>query len=154
MTERHLAHFNWGLLKAPIGDPRVAPFIDAVDKVNAKAEAAPGFVWRSGNEAEYARQIGWDLFTENEGRIIASFSVWETPEALHEFVYNTVHGAFLNRRAEWFEAAETINYALWWVPVGHVPEFYEARDRVESLRAHGPSDWAFVFDTANGIGDS
>lgn len=48
----HLAHFNWATLKAPVGDPRVAPFVDAVPKVNALAERSPGFVWRSGEEAE------------------------------------------------------------------------------------------------------
>ena len=42
----HLAQINIGRLIAPQGDPRVQPFFDALDRVNALAEASPGFVWR------------------------------------------------------------------------------------------------------------
>ena len=152
MTGHHLAHFNWGRLRAPVGDPLVAPFVDAVGRVNARAEAAPGFVWRSGNEAALGRAIGWDLFDDE--RVIASYSVWDSPEALRRFVYEAVHGAFLSRRSEWFEAAEGLNYALWWVPIGPAPDFAEARDRVTDLCANGPSARVFDFDTLARMGQS
>jgi hypothetical protein len=88
---RHIAHFNWATLVADLEDRRVAPFVNAVPKVNAIAERSPGFVWRSGDEAAKGTAIGWPLFTENR-RLIASFSVWETPEHFRDYVYKTVHG--------------------------------------------------------------
>ncbi|MDJ0823297.1 MAG: DUF3291 domain-containing protein [Paracoccaceae bacterium] len=140
----HLAHFNWGTLIAEVGDPAVAPFVDAVGRVNALAERADGFVWRSGDEQTRAKAVGWPLF--DDPKVIASFSVWQSPEALKAFVYQTVHGAFYRRRAEWFEPDKGPNYALWWVPEGHIPDFAGARDKVEALIAKGPSEQVFDFD--------
>ncbi|MBF9061414.1 DUF3291 domain-containing protein [Rhodobacterales bacterium HKCCSP123] len=141
---RHIAHFNWATLRAPVGDDRVAGFVNAVPKVNALAERSPGFVWRSGMEAELASAAGWPLFVGND-RLIASFSVWESPEALRAYVYQTVHGAFFRRSDEWFEPGASRGHALWWVPVGHVPTITEARGKVDALAAEGPSEAVFTF---------
>lgn len=140
----HIAHFNWATLRAPVGDDRVAGFVNAVPKVNALAERSPGFVWRSGTEAELASAAGWPLFVGND-RLIASFSVWESPEALRAYVYQTVHGAFFRRAEEWFDPDATRGHALWWVQVGHVPSITEAREKVEALEAGGASDAVFTF---------
>lgn len=142
--DRHLAHFNWATLRAPVGDPLVAGFVDAVDRVNGIAERSPGFVWRLGDEGSAAIRIGWPLFIEDQ-RVIASFSVWERPEDLKSFVYKTVHGAFFRRREEWFEPGTRFNYALWWIAPGHVPDIAEARERVDTLVANGPSTEVFTF---------
>ena len=45
-----LAQFNIARLKHDPDDPRVAPFMQALDKVNAVAERMPGFVWRYKDE--------------------------------------------------------------------------------------------------------
>lgn len=42
----HLAHLNVATLRYPLDDPRMAPFVEMLDPVNASADAAPGFVWR------------------------------------------------------------------------------------------------------------
>ena len=34
---------------------------------------------------------------------------------------------------------------LWWVADGHIPSVEEAKERLEFLRRHGPSPWAFPF---------
>ena len=143
-ADRHIAHFNWGTLKAPVGDPSVSGFVDAVDRVNGIAERSPGFVWRMGDEGSAAIRIGWPLFTEDQ-RVIASFSVWERPEDLKSFVYKTVHGAFFRRRDEWFEPGTGMNYALWWIAPGHIPDITEARAKVDQLLADGPGDDVFTF---------
>ncbi|MEM8980203.1 MAG: DUF3291 domain-containing protein [Pseudomonadota bacterium] len=143
-SEKHIAHFNWGRLKAPIGDPLVAEFVDNAARVNEIAERSDGFIWRDGGEGTSAWQIGWPLFTETP-TMIASFSVWESPQQLWQFVHKTVHGQFLRRGADWFHASVSYNYALWWVEPGHQPDIYEARDRVEALRANGPSAEVFTF---------
>ena len=35
--------------------------------------------------------------------------------------------------------------ALWWVPQGHIPTVEEARERLEHLRMHGATAYAFSF---------
>lgn len=127
---------------ADLDDDRVAPFVNAISKVNAIAERSAGFVWRSGEEAEKGSAIGWPLFTGNR-RLIASFSVWETPEHFREYVYRTVHGAFFRRGHEWFEPDRPRGHVLWWVEAGHIPDISEARDRVETYTANGPGSEAF-----------
>jgi hypothetical protein len=42
----HVAQVNIGRLRAPIDDPSIADFVDALDRVNALADRSPGFVWR------------------------------------------------------------------------------------------------------------
>ena len=141
---RHIAHFNWATLIADIEDRRVAPFVRAVDKVNAVAQRSPGYVWNSGQEMSEGTRIGWPLFTENS-RVIASFSVWETPEHFRDYVYKTVHGAFFRRGHEWFEPHASRGYVLWWVPEGHIPNITEAREKVKTLEANGPGPEAFTL---------
>ena len=42
----HLAELNIGRFNFPTSDPRMAGFMDNLDRVNALAERSPGFVWR------------------------------------------------------------------------------------------------------------
>ena len=41
----HLAELNIGRLIAPTDDPRVAEFMDNLDRVNSIGKRSPGFVW-------------------------------------------------------------------------------------------------------------
>ena len=44
---RHeLAQVNIARLVAPLDDPRLLDFVDALDPVNADADTAAGFIWR------------------------------------------------------------------------------------------------------------
>ncbi len=42
----HVAQINIGTMVAPTDDPSVAEFMDNLERINAIADAAPGFVWR------------------------------------------------------------------------------------------------------------
>jgi hypothetical protein len=134
----HLAELNIGVLKAPVGDPLVDDFVRNLDRINALAERSPGFVWRLRDEAGNATAIPtpWP-------DAIANMSVWETPEQLEHFVWNTVHKKFYNRKAEWFKAMKSQHFVMWRVPEGHRPTLCEAKERLDHLDAHGNSDYAF-----------
>lgn len=138
-----LAQFNWAMLVADLGSAEAAPFEAAVPRVNALAERSPGFVWRDGDERAGALALGWPIFSDDP-RAIASFFVRETPAHLRDYVYKTVHGAFLRRRADWFVPGRG-GHVLWWVPGGDIPTMAQARHRVESLNGGGPSPEAFTF---------
>ncbi|MBW8483407.1 DUF3291 domain-containing protein [Actinomadura parmotrematis] len=137
----HLAEFNVATLRHPLDDPRMAPFVELLDPINAMADGTPGFVWRlvedGAPDATGMRPAGDD--------VIVNFSVWETQEALWDFTYRSGHLEVLRRRREWFERHVRAHLVLWWIPAGHVPTVAEALERLAHLHAHGPSPRAFTF---------
>jgi hypothetical protein len=142
MPSHHLAQVNIALPIEPLDSARLADFVAALAPVNALAEAAPGFVWRLkgySGDATAVRGFGDD-------RIIVNMSVWESAEALSDFVYrNAEHAASMRRRREWFASMAEAVTALWWIPAGHIPTVAEAEERLEHLRRHGPTPHAFTF---------
>ena len=137
----HLAQLNIGRLLAPIDDPRIADFVANLGPINALAEASPGYVWRLQDDSGDATSI--QAFEDE--LMILNLTVWESAEALADFVYRTGHVDFLRRRREWFEGAIEPTTCLWWIPAGTTPAIPDAIARLEHLRAHGPTPSAFTF---------
>lgn len=138
----HLAQLNIGRLRAPIDDPALADFVANLDPINALADATPGFVWRLQTEEGNATAIR--PFADDELMAI-NMSVWESMEALAEYVYRSAHTAFLRRRSEWFERLSEVYLVLWWIPAGTLPTVDEAVARLDHLRTYGPTPEAFTF---------
>jgi hypothetical protein len=137
----HLAEINIGRLLHPLDDPRMADFVDNLDRINALAEASAGFVWRLKDETGNATQI----HAYDDPMIITNLSVWTSPEALFGFAYQTAHRRFVQRRKEWFSPFEWPYLALWWVAEGTVPTVVEGRSRLDHLARVGPTAYAFTF---------
>jgi hypothetical protein len=137
----YLAQVNIGRILAPIESPIMADFVNNLDEINALAESSPGFIWRLKDDANNATSI--HVFDDQ--RILINMSVWETADDLYQFTYKTVHTEYLKRRKEWFEKMDQVYYALWYVPVGHLPTPEEAKHRLEYLQAHGETPYAFTF---------
>jgi heme-degrading monooxygenase HmoA len=137
----HVAQVNIGKIRAPLEDAQMAGFVNRLEDINALADGSPGFVWRlqtpAGN-ATYLRPY-------DDDRILVNMSVWESIEAIKNYVYRTAHAELLRHRQEWFEAFVGSYMALWWVPVGHIPGVDEAKKRLAYLEKHGPSQFAFTF---------
>ena len=136
-----LAQINVGRLRASVDDPLVAEFMNALDEINALAERSPGFRWRFQTEDGNATAVR----PYEDDSILINMSVWESIEALNDYVYRSDHTSYLRRRREWFERLSEVVVALWWVPVGHQPSIEEGVARLEKLRADGPSVDAFTF---------
>lgn len=141
MATFDLAQVNIGRLRAPTDDPLVADFMNALDEINALAERSPGFVWRLQTEEGNATALRPYV----DDSILINLSTWTSIDALSGYVYRSDHTAFLRRRAEWFERMSEMILALWWVPAGHRPTEAEAVERLDHLRAHGPTAHAFTF---------
>ncbi|MGB2659926.1 MAG: DUF3291 domain-containing protein, partial [Pseudolabrys sp.] len=75
-----------------------------------------------------------------------NLAVWENVEALERFVWQTLHRRFFGRRLEWFEPIET-PLVLWRVPAGHRPDLAEAVARLDHLKAYGPTEHAFGWES-------
>jgi hypothetical protein len=139
----HLAQLNIARLRHPTDHPEIRDFMDGLERINALAEASPGFVWRLKDETGNATEVRhpWS----HDPMIIVNLSVWTDPQSLKSFVYRTDHLDFYVRRAEWFERPVEAHYVLWWIPEGHIPTLEEARDRLEDYRRNGATDRAFWF---------
>lgn len=137
----HLAELNIGRLKYEIGDPRIADFVDNLGRINAVAERMPGFVWRLVGDGSTDGAL--DLRPFPDPMMAVNMSVWETVEYLEQYVWNTVHKRFYNRKAEWFELMDSHHFCMWFVEEGHIPTPDEAKARLEHLQTRGNSDYAF-----------
>jgi hypothetical protein len=141
MTDWHLAQINIARLAAPEGDPRVQPFFDALDSVNALAEASPGFIWRLTGEGNNAT----DLQPTADPLLIVNMSLWTDAESLFDYVYRSAHTPVMGRRRDWFERYDGAYHALWWVPAGTIPTINDGLSKLWHLDRFGPSAQAFTF---------
>ncbi|HEY9194906.1 MAG TPA: DUF3291 domain-containing protein [Mucilaginibacter sp.] len=137
----HLAQLNIGKILAPIDSPVMAEFVANLDPINSLAEKSPGFVWRLKEDNNNATSIK----VYDDDFIIVNMSVWENADALFQFVYQSQHTEYVKRRKEWFEKMPEMYMALWYVPAGHAPTVQEAVERLNYLRKHGETPYAFSF---------
>jgi hypothetical protein len=135
----HIAQLNIGRFRYPTDDPRMAPFMANLDRMNALAERSEGFVWRLKDESNNATAIR----PANDPTMAVNLSVWESVEALERFVWATAHKQFYNRKGDWFEKLSTPHFVMWPIPAGRVPGLAEAMQRLEHLKSRGDSDFAF-----------
>lgn len=130
-----IAQNNVARRRHAMDDPRFAPFMDNLARINALAERAPGFVWRlqgaGGNATDLAVA---------DPEMIVNVSVWESVEDLERFVFGTIHHHFYRRRAEWFAPMATRSLVLWEVDDDHRPDLAEAMDRLAELDRTGPTE--------------
>ena len=140
-TGWQLAQINVGRLRAPVDHPMIADFTNNLDRVNAIADATPGFVWRLKGEGNNAT----DIQPKADDPLFAvNMSVWADLDALAGFVYRSGHREIMRRRREWFEPMDVF-MCLWWVPAGHTPTVEEGLARLAHFEAHGPTPQAFSF---------
>jgi hypothetical protein len=141
MNGFHLAQINIARMLAPIDDPVMAAFVAQLPPINALAEESPGFVWRLQSEGGDATSIK----VYDDDMIIINLTVWETVEDLRQYVYKSAHSGVMRDRRRWFEKFDGPYYAMWWIPLGALPDPQEGRERLEYLRRHGDSAYAFSF---------
>lgn len=137
----HLAQINIARLVAPIDDPRIAGFVAQLAPINALADHAPGFVWRLQSDSGNATDVPFS----DDPFIIVNMSVWDSVEALRDYVYRSGHLQVFKDRAQWFEKAAKPNYCLWWVPAGHIPSVEEGRARLAHYQENGATPYSFWF---------
>ena len=141
-AEFHLAQFNMAQLLAPLDSPLLAEFVGALARINELADDHPGFVWRlqgDGGDATSLRPFGED--------VIVNMSLWESVEALFDFVYRSGHAPVMAKRRQWFAKPNEAYTVLWWVKAGHIPTVEDAGARLDILKRKGPSPAAFTFRT-------
>ena len=140
----HLAELNIGKFKYSTSDPRMAGFMDNLERVNALSERSEGFVWRLKGDNNNATdfRVGDDY--------AVNMSVWTDPQSLENYVFKTVHVQFYKNKADWFDLMEKPHMVFWWIPEGHTPTLFEAMDKLQDLEKNGATEnafgWAEVMD--------
>lgn len=142
-----IAQMNWGLMRHPLTDARMAEFADALAGVYADAEAHPGFVWRlpDAAAADELQALGHDAL------VSATVSVWTDVAALRAYTFGGRHGAFLERASGWFQKVAGPQLVIWNVDSDARPGFAEAFERLETLRREGPGATAFGWSGPGGV---
>lgn len=138
----HIAQMNVGRALHDTDDERMAGFMDNLDRINALAEASPGFVWRFMDESGNATNVQ----LTDDPRFIVNMSVWESIDALYDFAYKSAHTPFIGRRHDWFEKPSEPIQVLWWLRKGDpYPDPAAGLARLKFLRKNGPGPKAFTF---------
>jgi hypothetical protein len=141
MSRYQLAQLNVGIIRGPMDSPVMAEFAANLERINALADAAPGFVWRLQDDTGDATSIR----PADDPNFLVNMSVWQDLESLAAYVYRSAHVEVMRRRREWFTRMDQPFRVLWWMPHGHRPSIEEALERLERLRDQGPSPHAFNF---------
>lgn len=143
----HLAELNIGRLLAPTDDPRVAEFMNNLDKINGLGKRMPGFVWMMEGSGEPGTG-NTEAKIDGDPQFVANLTVWEDFQSLETFVFKTLHAKFMDRKAEWFEVLGQQHFVMWWVADGHKPSLEEALQTLDRKREDGDSEAAFGWDWA------
>ncbi|OYU34580.1 DUF3291 domain-containing protein [Novosphingobium sp. PASSN1] len=139
-----IAQINVSRFRKAKADPANQSFMDALDRVNAQADVADGFIWRLVGEGDANDATAIQVIA-GDADFIVNLSVWRDVPALEAFAYRQAdHRSVLARRAEWFDAVEP-SLALWEVPAGYIPTVAEALDMLAQLGREGPSAAVFTF---------
>jgi len=141
MKGYYLCHLNIGPARAPLHDSQMAGFVANLERINELAYASPGFVWHLKIDINNPD----DLAMYGVPGLLFNLSVWESVEALQNYVYKGPHAHMMQRRREWFGEMTTPNYVLWWISKDELPTLDEAKIRLAYLTEHGPSPFAFGF---------
>lgn len=137
----HLAQLNIAKAKYSLESPEIKEFVDNLEPINQLAESSDGFIWRLKDETGDATAI--QAF--DDPNIIINMSVWDSVDALKDFMFRTHHRDFLRRKKEWFESIPEDSYVLWWIVEGHIPTVEEALEKLVYLRENGDTPNAFSF---------
>ena len=139
---------NWNIAQLNVAtalhgpdDERMRGFYEQLDEINALAESSPGFVWRLKSDSGNAT----DIQVTDDPLLLVNMSVWDSVEALFEFAYRSDHRRVFADRRQWFAKPDGPYQVLWWVAAGHEPGVEEALQKLEYLRANGPTASAFTF---------
>lgn len=140
MSKSHLAQVNIAKRLAPMDDPIMSDFVNNLDRINAIADDAKGFIWRLQDED---KDEAVQIFKDDS--LIINMSVWSDIDALFNYTYKSDHIEVFKRKKEWFSKIKMMHMAFWYVPEGYEPTFQDAKHRLDYLNKHGDTPFAFTF---------
>lgn len=146
-----LAQVNIARMKGAIDSPVMVDFVANLDRINALAENSPGFVWRLKDDGNNATSMK----IYDDDYIIVNMSVWTDVDALFRYVYHSDHVEIFKRKKEWFHKMLEMHMTMWYIEDNLFPTITDARERLNHIRKHGETPYAFTFTPRlrSGTGD-
>lgn len=141
MSHYHLAQLNIANAVASMDSPTMAGFIARLDEIHDLADNAEGFVWRWESGSIDSSVV--DVF--GDPNLLVNLTLWESLDSLKHFVYKTVHIELIRDREAWFDKMPEMHQVAWWAPKGQIPSVAEAKQKLDQLRAEGPTQAAFTM---------
>lgn len=138
-----LAEFNFGTLRYPWGDARLADFQDNLERVNGLAQRVDGFIWMLPEAEMDAAQSDPNGPLGDRANTASTLSVWRDARSLWQFVDKTLHAKFLARGAEWYVDDDRGHLVIWEVADGHRPTVAEGMARWRDLQQNGSTETVF-----------
>jgi hypothetical protein len=142
MSTHWLAQLNIANMKESLASPAMSDFVANLNRINALADAAPGFVWRLKDEDDEGGAEAIRLFGNDH---VVNMSLWADVESLSAYAFQSGHVDIMRRRREWFKPIDDAHTVLWWTEKGHRPTLAEAKARLLHLRGFGATPRAFTF---------
>ena len=94
----HLAELNIGRLLVDVDDPRVADFMNNLDRINGLGKRMPSFVWMSEGSGEPGTG-NTEMKIAGDPRFIVNMTAWSDAVSLKTFAFDTLHAKFMERKA-------------------------------------------------------
>lgn len=160
-----IALYTFGIFIKPSADPANTSFHARNDANLLAAEAAAGFIARSGYDGDPG-PLSWGahcyprFYTQHsDAHSPSTLSLWTDLESPFAYAYHGLHAEALSHGRDWFlkpiqppAKPAWPPYVLWWVAADEQPDWRAAVTRLEHLHDHGPSafafSWATPFDAA------
>jgi len=140
--KHHFVQFDLAWLKNHRDHRVIFDFKNKIDPIHELADKAPGFIWRlitdSTNSTVSVASLGEDC--------VFNCTVWESREAMSDWINRNEHAHALERRLLWFNHPIEPDVVMWWIPSTHTPTLEEAIDRLQFLRTHGSNPLAFTLE--------
>jgi len=132
-----IAEFNFGTLRFPFGDPRLAGFSDNIARVNAIAQRSPGFIWMIDDDTMDAVQNDPNGALADRPNTASTLSVWQDAASLWHFVHKTMHAKIMAGHDDWFVRGDRGYLVMWHVAGDHRPTVAEGMARWHDLQQSG-----------------
>jgi hypothetical protein len=146
-----VAFMTFGVLHEAWDHARSKGFVDRVPAAYDAADRSDGFIARSARDLATLRHSWGESICPSflapplHAQVAHTFSLWTDLESVYAYAYGPVHAEGLRLRRDWFREPDFPNYVAWWVADDHQPDTVEATQRLEQLRAVGPTPQAFNF---------
>ena len=136
----HIAQLNIGRFRYPTDDPRMADFMNNLDRVNALAERSEGFVWRLKDDSNNATAIRPFDRSEYGGQPVG---LGKRRSAGALCLGRRCTSSFYGRKRDWFDKLGTSAFRHVVDSRRASADLDEAKERLEHLDTQGDSDFAF-----------
>lgn len=128
-------------------------FFQQLQEIFPKAHSFDGLKWHThgarrpdGTYMPLHELLSFTASSAEENPHVMTMAVWEDVRALHRFAYRLAdHVQGMQRLRDWVDRSEGATMVMWWAERGQRVQLEDGWQRLQHLRANGPSLHAFTL---------